>query len=620
MTREDPVSAEASRDDGVLRAIVAGTAAETGEAFFATLVRSVCEALGTSGAWVTEYLPESRRLRALAFWLDGRPVLHYEYALAGTPCEPVMDGRRLVHIPDRVVELYPDDPDLKSAGAVSYMGIPLEDADGALLGHLAVLDRQPLPPSARSEAVFRIFAARAAAEVRRLRADAEVRARERKLRRLVDGAMDAIIELDRDLRVTLANGAAAALFGCPGDEMMGSDFARFLSSDGAETLRKHARELGDRRSVWIADLRARAARGGLFPAEATLSRADSSLILILRNLNERVEAECLRQEVHELRGPAAILGESAAIRDVLRDAREVAETDATVLVLGETGTGKELVARAIHAASPRRDRPLVTVNCGAIPGNLIESEFFGHVKGAFTGATTSRPGRFALADGGTIFLDEVGELAPDVQVKLLRVLQEGAFEPVGSSETRAVNVRVIAATNRDLLQDVRDGRFRADLYYRLSVFPIFVPPLRARGDDVVLLAGEFARRFAQTLRRRIEPLSEEAARRLTAYAWPGNVRELQNVMERAVITARDGRLNLERALPEADSMAAPSAVGGDVRTDAEMRALERRNIVRALDAAGWKIAGVDGAARRLGVSPSTLTSRMKALDIRRPAP
>jgi PAS domain S-box-containing protein len=620
MTREDPVSAEASRDDGVLRAIVAGTAAETGEAFFATLVRSVCEALGTSGAWVTEYLPESRRLRALAFWLDGRPVLHYEYALAGTPCEPVMDGRRLVHIPDRVVELYPDDPDLKSAGAVSYMGIPLEDADGALLGHLAVLDRQPLPPSARSEAVFRIFAARAAAEVRRLRADAEVRARERKLRRLVDGAMDAIIELDRDLRVTLANGAAAALFGCPGDEMMGSDFARFLSSDGAETLRKHARELGDRRSVWIADLRARAARGGLFPAEATLSRADSSLILILRNLNERVEAECLRQEVHELRGPAAILGESAAIRDVLRDAREVAETDATVLVLGETGTGKELVARAIHAASPRRDRPLVTVNCGAIPGNLIESEFFGHVKGAFTGATTSRPGRFALADGGTIFLDEVGELAPDVQVKLLRVLQEGAFEPVGSSETRAVNVRVIAATNRDLLQDVRDGRFRADLYYRLSVFPIFVPPLRARGDDVVLLAGEFARRFAQTLRRRIEPLSEEAARRLTAYAWPGNVRELQNVMERAVITARDGRLNLERALPEADSMAAPSAVGGDVRTDAEMRALERRNIVRALDAAGWKIAGVDGAARRLGVSPSTLTSRMKALDIRRPTP
>ncbi len=404
----DDAAAAGESPDAVLHAIVEGTAAETGEAFFAALVRNLSAALGTSGAWVTEYLPDSRRLRALAFWLDGRPVLHYEYALAGTPCEPVMDGRRLVHIPDRVVELYPNDPDLKTAGAVSYMGIPLEDRDGTLLGHLAVLDRHPLPASARTEAVFRIFAARAAAELRRLRADAEIRAREQKLRRVVEGALDAIVELDPELRVTLANPAAAAVFGCSLEEMTGTDFTRFLASDSAETLRRRARELGDRRSVWITGLRARTANGAIFPAEATLSLAAPSLILILRNLNERVEAECLRQEVRELRGPSQILGESPAIRRVLRDVAEVADTDATVLVLGETGTGKELVARAIHAASSRRDRPFVAINCGAVPATLIESEFFGHVKGAFTGATAPRKGRFALADGGTIFLDEVG--------------------------------------------------------------------------------------------------------------------------------------------------------------------------------------------------------------------
>jgi transcriptional regulator with GAF, ATPase, and Fis domain len=335
-------------------------------------------------------------------------------------------------------------------------------------------------------------------------------------------------------------------------------------------------------------------------------------------VNDRLEAEILRQEVRELRGPGEILGQSEAMLRVLREVQEVAETDASVLISGETGTGKELVARAVHAASARHDRPFVAVNCGAVPASLIESEFFGHVKGAFTGATGARKGRFALADGGTIFLDEVGELPLEVQVKLLRVLQEGEFEPVGSSETRRVNVRVIAATNRDLLHEVRDGRFRADLYYRLHVFPIAVPALRERGEDVVLLAAEFATRCATTLRRTVEPLSEACARRLRAYAWPGNVRELQNVIERAVITARDGQLNLDRAIPEAE--AAPRGEGGPVLTEAELRELERRNLLRALEATGWRVAGREGAARRLGTSPSTLNSRMKALGIRRPVP
>jgi len=299
-----------------------------------------------------------------------------------------------------------------------------------------------------------------------------------------------------------------------------------------------------------------------------------------------------------------------------------------VLILGETGTGKELVASAIHRASGRREKPLVRLNCAAIPANLVESELFGHEKGAFTGASERRDGRFALADGGTIFLDEVGELSLELQVKLLRVLQEGEFEPVGSSRTRRVDVRVLSATNRDLHTMMKDGRFREDLYYRLSVFPILLPPLRKRGNDVLLLAEHFAERFARKLGRPAPPLTDDCKRRLLAYDWPGNVRELANVIERAVITARDGRLNLERSLPEPACASVPGggakaepASGTEaprIRTVQEIEELERSNLRRALEATRWKISGAGGAAELLGMKPSTLASRMKALGIQRP--
>ena len=302
---------------------------------------------------------------------------------------------------------------------------------------------------------------------------------------------------------------------------------------------------------------------------------------------------------------------------MLREIDQVAGTGATVLIQGETGTGKQLVATAIHDASPRAGRSMVKVNCAAIPANLMESELFGHERGAFTGATQRREGRFALADRGTIFLDEVGELPQDLQVKLLRVLQEGQFEPVGSSKTQQVDVRVIAATNRDLEASVKCGDFREDLFYRLNVFPIFVPPLRERGEDVALLADTFVRKFARELGREIEPLDEAARRRLRAYDWPGNVRELRNVMERAAITSRHGRIDLDRALPVARPVAAPEPFTEDlVRTEAEMRALERANLERALERCGGKVSGRDGAAQLLGMRPSTLSSRIKALGIR----
>ena len=631
-------------EDTALRTILEGTATATGQQFFATLVQNLAKALNTHGAWVTEYLEERRRLRALAFWMDGNWVHDYEIDIAGTPCEQVIETSRLVHFPDNLLALYPDNPDIKNTGAVSYLGVPLLDIDDRILGHMAVIDRRPIPDEPRIHALFRIFAARAAAELQRLRAEAEVREREEKLGRLVNSAMDAIIELDHDLRVTRVNTATEKVFQCPASQMVGQDFRRFLKDEDTGKLVHLIEELDTRaegqRYLWIpGGLRARCPEGREFPAEATLSRfhvrRETFHTLILRNINERLEAEqkirsltaeaeLLREELKALHHFDDIIGRSRLMMTVLNDVAQVAETDATVLILGETGTGKEVIARAIHAASRLRENSFIKVNCAAIPATLIESEFFGHEQGAFTGATKRRDGRFALADRGTIFLDEIGELPVDLQVKLLRVLQEGEFEPVGSSQTKKVDVRVLAATNRDLDQAVRTGTFRQDLYYRLNVFPIRLPPLRERGGDIDILASEFAATCAERIGRSIEPLSADCLRRLRQYSWPGNVRELQNVIERAVITSRDGRLNLDRALPEGttDTINKTVAMSNDgikhIRTARELEDLERRNLILALEKTGWRVAGDNGAAHLLGMNPSTLSSRVKALGIKRP--
>jgi PAS domain S-box-containing protein len=630
--------------DVALRAILEGTATETGHGFFAALVENLAKALGTHGAWVTEYFPQTRRLRALAFWMDGQWVKDYEVDIAGTACERVIDTAKLVHFPDRILDLFPHSEELKAAGAVSYMGVPLQDTDGRILGHMAVIDRRPIPEEPRVYAIFQIFAARAAAELQRLRAEAEVREREEKVGRLLSSAMDAIIELDDRLHVTRVNPATEKAFRCRGDRMTGQDFRRFVSPEDADRLIALIAELDGRpegqQSRWIpGGLTARCPEGDSFPAEATIARFElhrqKFTTLILRNVHDRLEAEqkiqsltaeteLLREELQALHQDGALVGESPALRRVLHDVAQVAGTDTTVLITGETGTGKELVARAVHAASARRDRPLVTVNCAAIPATLIESELFGHEAGAFTGATRKREGRFALADKGTIFLDEIGELPLDLQSKLLRVLQEGEFDPVGSSTTRKVNVRVLAATNRDLETAVKKGAFREDLFYRLNVFPVRLPPLRERGDDVVRLASAFAQRFAAKMGRAIAPLTADFARRLKAYSWPGNVRELQNVIERAVIiTPTDGKLNLDRALPEASPATSPPVEPSPplptaVRTAKELEELERANILHALDIAKWKVSGEKGAAKLLGMHASTLSSRMKALKIQKP--
>jgi PAS domain S-box-containing protein len=627
----------------VLQALVEGVAARTGKEFFHELVRQVSLALGTKGVWVTEWLPENRRLRALAFWYDGAPFGDYEYAIAGTPCEPVVETCGLFHVEDRLIELFPDDPDLAPMNAVSYMGIPLQDTDGELLGHLAVLHDAPQPARPRTEAVFRIFAERAASELRRLRRERDLSDREAKLSALIGSAMDAILEVDRDLAVVGMNPAAEKAFGCTRAESAGRAIASLLAPASYEQLTALASELLTRRvgerSQWIPDgLEARTADGESFPVEATLSsfelHGEPCFTLILRNVDDRLAAEArireltrraayLSDEVAALRGFGEIVGESEALRATLSDVERVAARDTPVLITGETGTGKELIARAIHDRSPRTEGPLVKVNCAAIPENLQESEFFGHSKGAFTGATQARVGRFELAEGGTIFLDEVGDMPTDLQAKLLRVIQEGEFERVGSTETLRVDVRLVAATNCDLQAMVDEGTFRRDLFYRLNVFPIHLPPLRERGEDVVLLAEACARKLAERAGRRAAPLTEDAKARLRRYEWPGNVRELENVMERALITSLDGRTpNLERALPESRARAdSPSVLESDdprIFTVAELQTLERANLVRALVASAWKVSGKGGAAERLGLKPNTLSSRMRALGIEKP--
>ena len=343
------------------------------------------------------------------------------------------------------------------------------------------------------------------------------------------------------------------------------------------------------------------------------------------HLREELELErdYLREEVNVALNFGRIVGTSQALRRMLKRVEAVAETPASVLVQGESGVGKELVAREIHARSPRADGPLVKVNCASIPKELFESEFFGHVKGAFTGAHRDRIGRFQLADGGTIFLDEISEIPMELQSKLLRVLQESEFERVGDDITRSVDVRVIAATNRDLERLIVDGEFREDLFYRLSVFPVDVPPLRERGEDIVQLAQHFLEQTCKDFGREAMTLTRSQATNMKAYSWPGNVRELKNVIERAVILSPGKALRLDLSMPglkfDDGPVAATEPRGDDVMTEKEMRDFQKANLVTALEQANWKVSGAGGAAELLGVRPTTLADRIRTYKIKRPA-
>jgi len=377
--------------------------------------------------------------------------------------------------------------------------------------------------------------------------------------------------------------------------------------------------------LWISVLQTFAARAGVELEREQATEKLRTALFEVERLKNQLQAEnvYLQEEILREHNFEEMVGNSPALLALLQRVGRVANTDATVLIHGETGTGKELVARALHNDGPRKHRPLVKVNCGAVPPSLLESELFGHVKGAFTGAIERRVGRFELADRGTLFLDEVGELPLDTQVKLLRVLQEQEFEAVGSSKTVHVDVRIIAATNRDLSAEVRAGRFRSDLFFRLNVVPLTVPPLRDRKDDVPLLVTYFLSRFAKKFGRPIEAVARETMDRLVNYPWPGNIRELQNVIERAVVLSSDSVLRLgSDLLPFFDEIPVSSGNASEPAEAsqaslASLNEVERRHIESVLAHTGGIVGGRDGAARILGLHPNTLRSRMKKLGVPR---
>jgi formate hydrogenlyase transcriptional activator len=687
-----------TRTSELIRAVMGGTALAAGADFFPALVRHLANALRVQHAFVAECTNiQKSRVRTLAFWSGQSLADNVEYDLAGTPCEAVIGGATAVH-PDDVQRSFPQDRDLATLGARSYLGLPLVAASGEILGHLAVLNDAPLREDDVTTAVLRTFAARAAMELERLRATTEIAALNQKLQRAADRARTllainnaVVLNLTRDalfqaivtalrpvirfnrstiflydekrqiLKLVAAESDVPSDHFVPGFELAldtshaGWTFLHqrpFFRPDLALKRQYPGEEVlyGEGfRSLIVVPLIIRGKSIGTLnlgsqrpmeygePEAELLQEVANQLALAIENMREyeeigRLKAELERENIYlreEILGEhnfEEIVGSSAAVNAVLHTVDRVAPTDTTVLILGETGTGKELVARAIHSRSSRHKQPLVKVNCGAIAAGLIESELFGHVKGAFTGALERRTGRFELADRGTIFLDEVGELPLEMQVKLLRVLQEQEFEPVGSSRTAKVDVRVIAATNRDLEDEVAAGRFRADLYYRLNVLPIRVPPLRERQTDIPQLVMFFIQRHAKRIGRAVEGVSRDSMDRLTRYGWPGNVRELENVIERALVLSRGGVLDVGRDfLPSlsADAPPPPSQVvpmppptvlpaGTGTLED-----IERAHIAATLERTGWVIEGPRGAARILDMHPNTLRSRMKKLGLQR---
>jgi PAS domain S-box-containing protein len=617
-----------------LKKIVEGISDHTGEVFFQQLVKNLAEVLDVHGVWVTEYLKDKNRLRALAFWLNDHFVDEYEYDVPGTPCEPVLENQQICHVPDRVIELYPKDPDLPSLDAVSYMGLALRDEQGKILGHLALLDNKPMKEIPEVFAIFKIFTARAAAEMRRLGFEKKLIENESKLKRLVNGTSEALIEINESFMITQANEAALKSFKSTDENFIGRNIKEFFDPESLQKvlhcMAQQGHEKNHYSTIIPGQLTCIRADKKTFPAESTISKysfeSQNYHAIFLRNVKDRLKDQeklkLLNTETVMLREKVSvhnfddIIGESPEIIKALKAVSQVAPAESSVLIHGETGTGKELFAQAIHKASNRKSRPIVTLNCAALPVELVESELFGHVKGAFTGAVSAREGRFALADGGTIFLDEIGELPLPLQAKLLRVLQEGEFEPVGSSKTQKVNVRVVAATNRNLEDEILKGKFRQDLYYRLNVFPIYVPPLRQRGNDIILLAEAFLKKYGRSSSLKMASLNEADKQRLLCYHWPGNVRELQNIIERCVITSVDGKIDLPSILPNVirqEHIVANTEVR--ILNEQEMIAIEKQNIIRALEMTNWKISGEGGAAELLQIPSTTLSSRIRKFRI-----
>jgi len=633
---------ELKPSERLLWAIAEGTAAATGDEFFRLLARYAAQSIGARYAFVAQTLNENES-QSLAYWEGSDFGEGFSYRFPGTPCQRVAQGY-VCSTECGLWEKYPEDKWLKQIGAESYIGVPMKNAEGRTLGHIAVLHTGPLTATEENIAVLKIFAARACSELERMRAFAtlqlQVRESEERFRDLFDEAPIAYIYEGLDSRFIRANRGAMKILGLKPEEVEGTFGKSFFPDTpeaqrglrlaleslgkGAETngVVLELRRKDNGKPIWIRWWSRPDPKSG----HTRTMFIDITEQVLMEREQARLQAQnaYLQEEIRSEHNFDEIVGNSPALMEALQQVDQIAPTDSTALILGETGTGKELIARAIHDRSPRKGRPLVKVNCGAISAGLVESELFGHVKGAFTGALANRDGRFKLADGGTIFLDEVGELPMETQVKLLRVLQEQEFEPIGSSKSVKVDVRVIAATNRDLNVAVSEGKFRGDLFYRLNVVPITVPALRERAGDVPLLAAFFLQRFAKRFNKPVKQISDETMRKLRAYSWPGNIRELQNVIERGVVLSSGAVLNLagdfspSKSAAIFPSVSQPPANTAAAPAGGSLEDVERQHIESVLKQTNWMIEGERGAAKILNLNPSTLRSRMQKLDIKRP--
>lgn len=608
----------------------------------------VLEALDMDRISITEFSSSANSYRfSYAHWRPGLPPIEVgvekaaDFPWYGVQ---VQRGRKLVF--SRLAEELPPDARAEfapfvSIGMKSLVVLPLDD-DREVVGCLAISsfrEHHAFSPEVRSR--LDLLASVFAGALQRSRFATRLRDAQDLRRSIMVSITNAAVVLDREGRVTAVNDAWLAPSGRPGCAGVRAPLSEGLEV-GHTGLAEGPGELPDAvRSVLSGQSAHReltlrctcderkcsyrlavnpvgAEAGGALVTRTDVTELEESRAALeasleeVRQLKDRLESEnaILLRNFPRLADFGEIVGRTPALNVLLEQVRRVAGTDAPVLVLGETGTGKGLVARAIHERSPRSARPLITVNCAALPPTLIDSELFGYEKGAFTGAIARTPGRFEVADRGTLLLDEIGELPLDLQAKLLRVLQTGEFERLGSSKTLRVDVRLIAATNRDLEREVREGRFRADLFYRLSVFPLTLPPLRNRPEDIPLLVWHCIARRQAPLGRRIERVPERVMRALCSYSWPGNIRELENVIERALILS-DG------ATLATDPMFLGAGREGDASSEGSLHDVERQYIIDVLQQCGWKVAGKGNAADRLGLNRSTLLSRMKKLGITR---
>jgi PAS domain S-box-containing protein len=615
-----------AKTSAALRQIVEGVEAKVGEQFFPALVQQLAKVLNVRYAFVSEFCADRSKVRTLAFWAGERFEPNFEYAIAHTPCELVLAGE-LYHCAEKVADQFPlHRKELEEIHVESYLAIPVTSANGQILGHLAVMDTKRMELAQLDLSVFKVFGARAGAELERLLMERQLKDNEQRLRDLFDEAPIAYVNEGLDSRFIRANKTALRTLGITAEDVDGTYGKSFIpdTPDAQRRLKEAFDSIGkgvDTSGV-ILELRRKDNGKPLWirwwsrpDPSGTYTRTmfvDITEQVLMEQEKARLEAQAvyLQEEIKGSHNFEELIGSSTTLKKVLKNVERVAPTDSTVLITGETGTGKELIARAIHNLSPRKSKPIVKVNCAAIPAGLIESEFFGHEKGAFTGALTRKMGRFEVADKGTIFLDEIGELPLDLQSKLLRVLQEGEFERVGGTQTFKVNVRVIAATNRDLESLSKSGQYRPDLYYRLNVFPIHVPPLREREGDIPLLVQYFVRKFAASFGKKIAKIPERMMTALQRYPWPGNIRELEHVIERAVILSEGPEL-------EPIDWLSPSTAKAGQGKPLTLDEVERQHILDVLEQTNWRVSGPKGAAAILGLKPTTLEARMKKLGIER---